>query len=358
MKKIFYILSTAVFMFWGTPVLAVGLSAYNYLQDIETSSSEDEIKIALNFSKPIKDVWKPQFFEKSIQFTFNKTYVKPAKKTFNIGEELISDVHIYQFDKNSVRLRLLIGKKDIWDEDRLTYEKKGNQLVISVSKKNTDLLNDMYEENLSSPAVEIKENYNRPVELLSNTIYQEDLIPIIYDKADENKVSLNVNKNKKNTVSNNIAGPTFFSSSIKVVTALMIVLSLILVTYYFVKKYLLKDGSLLGMDKQVKVISTSYIAPKKNITLVEVAGEILVLGVTAANINLLTKIENKDAAKRIKEKKESRLANWKKNKQTVSSFSRQLDAYTSKASDKDKKNSSIKVINRLIEEKIDKLKTV
>lgn len=357
MKKIFYVLSTAVFMLWGAPVLAVDLSAYNYLQGIETSSSEDEIKIALNFSKPIKDVREPQFFEKSIQFTFNKTYVKPAKKTFNIGEELISDVHIYQYDKNTVRLRLVIDKEDLWDEDRLTYEKKGNQLVISVSKKSTDLLDNMYEEILSLPSVDIEEHYDRPTELLSEAIYREDLIPIIYDETGENKVSLDVNKNEKYILSNNVADPTFFSSSIKVVTSLTIVLSLILVTYYFVKKYLLKDG-LLGMDKQIKVISTSYIAPKKNITLVEVAGEILVLGVTAANINLLTKIENKEAVEMIKAKKESRLANWKKNKQTISSFSRQLDTYTSKTDEKEKKSSSIKVINRLIEEKISKLKMV
>ncbi len=358
MKKIFFVLSTAVFMLWGVPALAVDLSAYNYLQGIETSSSENEIQIALNFSKPIKDVWEPQFFEKFIQFTFKKTYVKPAKKIFNIGEELISDVHIYQYDRNSVRLRLIIGIGDIWNEDRLTYEKKGNQLVISVSKKSAYLLNNDSEEDLNLPAVDIEENYNRPMELLSETKYQEDLIPVIYDETEENKVSLDVNKNEKNIVSNNAAGPTFFSSSIKLVTALTIVLSLILITYYFVKKYLLKDGSLLGMDKQMKVISTSYIAPKKSITLVEVAGEILVLGVTAANINLLTKVENKEADERIKGKKENRLSNWKKNKQIISSFSRQLDAYTSKADEKEKKSSSIKVINRLIEEKINKLKTV
>ncbi len=347
-----------VFMLWGAPVLAVDLSAYNYLQGIETSSSENEIKIAINFSKPINDVRKPQFFEKSIQFAFNKTYVKPAKKTFNIGEELISDVHIYQYDKNSVRLRLIIGKEDVWDEDRLAYEKKGNQLVISVSKKSTDLLNNMFEENLSLPVVDIEKHFNKPIELLSDAKYQEDLTPVIYDETDKNKVSLDVNKNEKNIGSNNVTGPTLFSSSIKVVTALTIVLSLILLTYYFVKKYLLKDGSLLGMDKQVKVISTSYIAPKKSISLVEVAGEILVLGVTVSNINLLTKIENKEAAERIKGKKESRLANWKKNKQIISSFSRQLDDYTSKTDEKGKKSSSVKVINRLIEEKINKLKTV
>ncbi len=357
MKKLFYVLSMAIFMFWGAPSLAVDLSAYNYLQGMETSTSENEIKITLNFSKPIKDVREPRIFEKSIQFTFDKTYVKPAKKTFNIREELIPRVHIYQYDKNSVRLRLVIGKGNIWDEDRLTYENKGNQLVISVSKRSANLLNEMYDDDLNLPTVDLEEHYNRPVELLSETKYQEDLTPIIYDETDENKISLDVNENEKNIISNS-AGPTLFSSSLKVVTALMIVLSLMLVIYYFVKKYLLKDGSLLGMDKQIKVLSTSYIAPKKSINLIEVAGEILVLGVTATNINLLTKIENKEVVEKIKEKKESSLVNWKKNKKTMSSFSWQLDAYTSKADKKEKKDSSIKVINRLIEEKINKLKMV
>ena len=357
MKKLFYVLYLAVFVLWGAPSFAVDLSAYNYLQGMETSSSENEIKIALNFSKPIKDIREPIFFEKSIQFVFDKTYVKPAKKTFNIGEELIPDIHIYQYDKNSVRLRLVIGKGDIRYEDRLTYEKKGAQLLISVSKKSTGLLNEMFDDNLSLPPLDIEEPFNRPAELLPETKYREDLIPIIYDEIDENKISWNGNKDEKNIVSNS-ASPTLFSSSIRVVTALMIVLSLMLITYYFVKKYLLKDGSLLGMDKQIKVLSTTYIAPKKSINLVEVAGEILVLGVTAANINLLTKIENKEAVEKIKEKKESSLVNWKKNKRTRSSFSRQLDAYTSKADGKEKKDSSIKVINRLIEEQIIKLKTV
>lgn len=357
MKKLFYVLSMAIFMLWGSPSFAVDLSAYNYLQGMETSSSENEIKITLNFSKPIKDVREPQFFEKSIQFTFDKTYVKPAKKTYSLGEELVPDIHIYQYDKKSVRLRLVMGKGDIWDEDRLTYEKKGNQLLISISKSNADLLNEMYDNDLNLPTVVLEEHYDSPAELPSEAKYQEDLIPIIYDETDKNKISLDFNENENNMVSNN-AGPTLFSSSLKVVTALMIVLSLMLVTYYFVKKYLLKDGSLLGMDKQIKILSTSYIGPKKSINLVEVAGEILVLGVTATNINLLTKIENEEIVEKIKGKKESSLVNWKKNKQTRSSFSWQLDAYTSKADKKEKKDSSIKVINRLIEEKINKLKTV
>ncbi len=357
MKKLFYVLSIAILIFCGTPSFAVDLSLYNYLQDMETTSSEDEIKMAVIFSKPVENIREPQFFEKSIQFTFDKTYLKPAKKTFNLGEELIPNAYIYQYDKNSVRLRLVIGKDDSQLEDRLTYEKKGNQLIVSVSKKSKDLLSSMYEEDLSVPTVDLEEQFNRPIELLPETEYQEDLIPVIYEKTDENKINLDVNEGEKSLVSNG-AMPTLFSSSIKVVTGLMVVLSLMMITYYFVKKYLLKDGSSLGMNKQFKVLSTNYFAPKKSINVVEVAGEILVLGVTATNISFLTKIENKEAIEKIKGKKENQLVNWKKSKQTASSFSRHLDAYTSKTEETKKKDSSVKILNRLIEEKINKLKTV
>ena len=47
-------------------------------------------------------------------------------------------------------------------------------------------------------------------------------------------------------------------------------------------------------------MSTNYLAPKKNISLVEVAGEILVLGISDQNISLLTSIREPDRIEEIK----------------------------------------------------------
>jgi len=46
----------------------------------------------------------------------------------------------------------------------------------------------------------------------------------------------------------------------------------------------------MGGDQWIKVITTSYLAPKKMISLVEVAGEILVLGHTDTQITMLSKV--------------------------------------------------------------------
>lgn len=365
MGKIFFVLFYSLLSLWAVPSFAVDLSAHNFLEGLESFSSGNELKIVLHFKKPVKKFQDPKFFERSIQFTFDKAYIEPSKKNFSIGEELISSAQIYQYDQDRVRLRLVIGNQDVRYEERLTYERKDNRLVIIIAKSSGGPANrQVFNEDPELSAIDLDEELDEPVGTLPEKQSQDDLTPLDLEETPESTSSLDNRFEGGKDTASSPTGPTLLSSSLKVVTGLLIVLSLMLICYYFVKKYLLKEGSLLGMDKQVKVLSTSYIAPKKNITLLEVAGEILVLGVTASHISFLTKIENEEAIKKIKSKKESSLINWKKNKQTKPSFSKQLDLYTNRTDKKEKveksetKETSVKVLNRLIEEKINKLKTV
>ena len=83
------------------------------------------------------------------------------------------------------------------------------------------------------------------------------------------------------------------------VTTLSLVLGLIFLLFFGFKKYVLKNTA-FGGGKLVQVLSTNFLAPKKNIALVEVAGEILVLGVSDQNISLLTSICEPDRIEEIK----------------------------------------------------------
>ena len=69
--------------------------------------------------------------------------------------------------------------------------------------------------------------------------------------------------------------------------------------FYRFKKYVLKNTA-FGGGKLVQVLSTNFLAPKKNIALVEVAGEILVLGISDQNISLLTSIREPGRIEEIK----------------------------------------------------------
>ena len=83
------------------------------------------------------------------------------------------------------------------------------------------------------------------------------------------------------------------------VTTLSLVLGLIFLLFFGFKKYVLKNTA-FGGGKLVQVLSTNFLAPKKNIALVEVAGEILVLGVSDQNISLLTSIREPERIEEIK----------------------------------------------------------
>ena len=86
--------------------------------------------------------------------------------------------------------------------------------------------------------------------------------------------------------------PDTVSTAFQMLTALGIVLGGLLIAFYFMKRFLKRD---VGGSKEqlIKVIASQYIGLKKNISLVEIPGSILVVGVSNDNISLLTKIEDK-----------------------------------------------------------------
>ncbi len=85
--------------------------------------------------------------------------------------------------------------------------------------------------------------------------------------------------------------PDVASSAFQMLVALGMVLGGLLVVFYLMKRYLKRDVG--GPNGQlIRVIANRYIGVKKNITLVEVPGSILVIGVSNDKISLLTKIED------------------------------------------------------------------
>ena len=89
-----------------------------------------------------------------------------------------------------------------------------------------------------------------------------------------------------------ITAPDMLSTAMQMLTALGIVLGGLIVVFYFMKRFLKRDA---GGSKEplIKVIASQHIGIKKNISLVEIPGSILVVGVSNDNISLLTKIEDK-----------------------------------------------------------------
>ncbi len=87
------------------------------------------------------------------------------------------------------------------------------------------------------------------------------------------------------------ATPDMLASALKMVAALALVLAGLGVFFYFSKRVMRKSIGGRG-GKMIRVLASQYIGLKKNISLVEIPGAILVLGIAGDSIRLLTKIED------------------------------------------------------------------
>jgi len=99
--------------------------------------------------------------------------------------------------------------------------------------------------------------------------------------------------------------PNLFSSAIRMVVALSIIIAILLVIFYLTKPLLNKVGAISGKEKVIRVLANNYVGGKKVISLVSVADHLLVVGITPTNISLLTRIEDPETVERFKATRDS-----------------------------------------------------
>jgi len=93
--------------------------------------------------------------------------------------------------------------------------------------------------------------------------------------------------------------PDLISSSLKMFAALALILGGLIAVLYYVKRK--ARGATNSTGHIVTILGNTYLGLKKSISLVEIPGAILVLGITDDNISLLAKIEDEPLMAEIKE---------------------------------------------------------
>jgi flagellar protein FliO/FliZ len=90
---------------------------------------------------------------------------------------------------------------------------------------------------------------------------------------------------------------------IKSIVTLVFVLALLGVALYAFRYFMGRrsaPGLKKGLGSPIKVLTTSFIGQKKNLVIVDVAGELLVLGITSESITCLTKLERPEVVDELK----------------------------------------------------------
>jgi flagellar protein FliO/FliZ len=102
--------------------------------------------------------------------------------------------------------------------------------------------------------------------------------------------------------------PDFFAAAIKMIVVLGILVGVLILSLYAVRKLSgRRDAQARG--QLIRVVATTYVGVKKCVSLVEVPGAVLILGITNDRINLLHKVENGNIVEEISAH-ESRPAQW------------------------------------------------
>jgi flagellar biogenesis protein FliO len=386
----------------------VNLSNMNRLENVETQFTENELTIKFYFKKSLVNLREPIFFEKSIQVDFPLAYSQPAKRFLKTGDSQISQIYVSQFNSRTMRVRFILGKDEEGDyKNRFHMEKDGDSLVVRVKRGDADILGQLLArttEKINKNKQINKQNKFNVKNIGGTREVKSQPLPLDVKKmTSPNSNELKLGSSKKiNTTSNNkrpkwktakneigessgsikkisfgLHSPedkqksepvSLLSSGLRMVTTLSLVLGLIFLLFFVFKKYVLKNTA-FGGGKLVQVLSTNFLAPKKNIALVEVAGEILVLGVSEQNISLLTSIREPGRIEEIKNAHgdNSQMTDWKQGvpnnageKTSVAAsnaanmFSRYLKQFSGS---KSSKQDSVDAVTEKIRRNMGKLRT-
>ena len=336
----------------------------NRLKNVKTSKVDDGFIIRLEFEKPVGDYSEPEFFDKSVQVDFPLAFIKPAKKYYPAEGFDLTKVFAAQYNTETLRIRFLkkdgsdiknrfhlakqgrfvivrldqfepLSQSDsivrgekttseettndkLMDEDELAnfLARASEKIRIQSRQNNSDTIKPRKTETpVESKEIEKVDQVadvkvtraGMGVEPLVERIKKAARLDSSTDKKDgEKKTKMDRSTEKKSPLfSLKDSRPTgkpieLVPSSMKMFSMLALVLGVIFLLFFGFKKFVLKNTVFGGGEKLVTVLGSGFLGPKKNIVLVEVAGEVLVLGMSQDHIALLTSITDPEKIEEIK----------------------------------------------------------
>jgi flagellar protein FliO/FliZ len=90
---------------------------------------------------------------------------------------------------------------------------------------------------------------------------------------------------------NGMSELNLIGTGLKTVAMLSIVLGLLVLVLYLMKRFLFINRGAKG-NLLIKILSSLHLSPKERIEVIEISGERIVLGITPGNITFLTKLDD------------------------------------------------------------------
>lgn len=339
---------------------AANLTGLNRLEGITVTEKEGEIATVFKFAHEYKGAFTPSFYPRSIQIDLPNVYTSPAKREFHPGAGSVSNMTAAQLSLDKVRTRLFVSGDPRAFSSGWKVKKDGATVTLMLEKKAAahfaPVKDNTPERAVSSAkplAVEAPQVAVTPRQdaVTSKSLEKdaEDLL-VMAEKESAGNLAKTAEPTKKEKVepapTQGVVGkgmgflakpayaaeapkdveppksaepekaqgkkliayeepkapeaPSLTAMTVKMIGALALVVSLVLALAWVAQKYMGKFNTAFGNSGMVRVLTTSSIGVKKQISVVDVAGEIIVLGISGDSITMLTTIDNMESADRLR----------------------------------------------------------
>jgi len=338
------------------------------------------LTVRFEFSKPVLNPGEPVFGDTSVQIDIPLASVVPAKRYFYTGDSRIPQIVASRLNAKTLRVQFVLGEKLPRLRENFQVEDQGLTLVVHLFKNEEDVLSEFLAR--ASARIDFREDQEEadfPVSRV-DSIESEVQTPLAIENNQPVKVQQVANESLP--AETTPAPPLRITESrgldlnkpldpvaitVRTFAMFALVLALMFLIFYVFKKYVLKNTIFGGSDKFVRVLGSGFLGPKKSIVMVEVAGEVLVLGISNDNISLLTQIQDKEKIEEIKTSRKDTGSFWNARKgkdrahESVAGKSRPEEAFQSYLNQfsgaPSVKEKSVEEVTELIRKSIGKLKT-
>ena len=325
---------------------AAKLTGLNRLEGITVTEKDGQIGAVFKFAEEYKGAFTPSFYPKSIQVDLPNAYTTPAKREFHPGGS-ITNAMAAQLTLDKVRTRLFLSSDPRAFSSAWKVKRDGATVTLTLEKKpgaHIAPVKDTTPERAVSPAKPLA--LETPHETVSSKSLEQDAEELLAKTEKESagssikKADPVKNEKAESTPGQNAIGkglgflakpayaaeapkaaepekaqgkkfiayeepkapeaPSLTAMTVKMMGALALVVGLVLALAWVAQKYMGKFNIGFGNGDLVKVLTTSSIGVKKQISVVDVAGEIIVLGISGDNITMLTTIDNMESADRLR----------------------------------------------------------
>ncbi|VAX17084.1 hypothetical protein MNBD_NITROSPINAE01-1240 [hydrothermal vent metagenome] len=340
MKRLYLAVFMALFL---TPLVAsaaVDLTKLTRLDEVSVHSDKGESRVVFRFAKAWKPQMTPVFYEKSIQFDIDGAYVNPSKRSFDFGAQQVYKVLAYQITPTKVRLRLFTKGSPSDYLENWKISSGGNLAVLTLNKPVKPVEKIAAVTQAVSPAGEkvideaTKEKAQEDATIRILAALREAREKDATIKANAEKLAVtdelpksvdNANSGLPKSITSSLAKsdiqkkgdtgegflnykepsapqpPNFKNLAIKTTSALAFTLAAVFIVAWLAKKYMGKVNNVFGSSSVINVLATGSIGIKKQITVVDVAGETLILGVSDESITMLKAVDDEDALDRLRQ---------------------------------------------------------